>query len=103
QLYESHKLSGPQRKIILNEDNKLRSRLAFGTIKNKNGIYMPTAKNMLEMIWSENLEKCGFSLEIPDEGCVTTKNAVGLNIFGYISRGDDNLESNAMSSSMIKS
>ncbi|KAL4001981.1 Cysteine-rich secretory family protein [Acanthocheilonema viteae] len=49
-------LTGPQRKIILNEHNKLRSELAFGTIKNKNGTCMPTAKNMLEMIWSEERE-----------------------------------------------
>ncbi|KAL4001991.1 Cysteine-rich secretory family protein [Acanthocheilonema viteae] len=85
-------LTGPQREIILNEHNKLRSRLAFGTIKNRDDIYMPTAKNMLEVIWNKKLDTIAQGLASADAKHTLIAHTVGMNVFRYRSFGEDNIE-----------
>lgn len=43
-------LTPQQRKAIVAQNNKLRSQLIHGMLKNKAGKYMPYGKNMLKMV-----------------------------------------------------
>ncbi|KAL4001983.1 Cysteine-rich secretory family protein [Acanthocheilonema viteae] len=45
-----------QREIILRCHNDARSRAIRGELKNKDGIFMPHGRNMLEMRWNSELE-----------------------------------------------
>ncbi|KAL4001974.1 Cysteine-rich secretory family protein [Acanthocheilonema viteae] len=45
-----------QREIILRCHNDARSRAIRGELKNKDGIFMPHGRNMLEMTWNYELE-----------------------------------------------
>ncbi|KAK6100517.1 Cysteine-rich secretory family protein [Brugia pahangi] len=47
----------PQQRIdIVNQHNEFRSLLIHGKLKNKDNIFMPQGKNMLQMTWSCQLE-----------------------------------------------
>uniref|UniRef100_A0A0R3RM99 SCP domain-containing protein n=1 Tax=Elaeophora elaphi TaxID=1147741 RepID=A0A0R3RM99_9BILA len=75
----------PQGRInIVNQNNKLRSQLIHGKLKNKDGKYMPHGKNMLELTWNCDLEK---SAQKWANKCVfqhsPRKKGIGENIYTY--------------------
>ncbi|VDM10908.1 unnamed protein product [Wuchereria bancrofti] len=43
-------LTPQQRKDIVRQNNKFRSLLIRGKLKNRNGTYMPRGKNMLQLV-----------------------------------------------------
>uniref|UniRef100_A0A1I7VGR3 SCP domain-containing protein n=1 Tax=Loa loa TaxID=7209 RepID=A0A1I7VGR3_LOALO len=53
---EGGQLTPKQREAIVEQNNKLRSQLIRGELKNKAGEFMPRGKNVLKMRWSCSLE-----------------------------------------------
>uniref|UniRef100_A0A1I7W2Z3 Activation-associated secreted protein-1 n=1 Tax=Loa loa TaxID=7209 RepID=A0A1I7W2Z3_LOALO len=53
---EGGQLTPEQRIAIVKQNNKLRSQLIRGGLRNKDGYFMPRGKNMLKMRWNCSLE-----------------------------------------------
>ncbi|EJW69993.1 activation-associated secreted protein-1, partial [Wuchereria bancrofti] len=84
------RLTPEQRKAIVIQNNKFRSQLIRGELKNKAGEFMPRGKNMLRMRWSCSLEysaqrwadRCIFGHSPRDQ-----RNNIGENVYAYWSSG----------------
>ncbi|CAG9531212.1 unnamed protein product [Cercopithifilaria johnstoni] len=79
-------LTSKQRKDIVRQNNRLRSQLIRGKLKNKDGKYMPRGKNMLKLKWSCPLERsaqqwanqCVFEHSPRDQ-----RKGIGENVYYY--------------------
>uniref|UniRef100_A0A8R1U3U0 Activation-associated secreted protein-1 n=1 Tax=Onchocerca volvulus TaxID=6282 RepID=A0A8R1U3U0_ONCVO len=80
------KLTALERKKIVGQNNKYRSDLIHGKLKNRNGTYMPRGKNMLKMRWDCKLES---SAQRWANQCIfghsprQQREGVGENVYAY--------------------
>ncbi|VIO90427.1 venom allergen antigen-like protein 1, putative [Brugia malayi] len=80
------RLTPQQRKDIVRQNNKFRSLLIHGKLKNRNGTYMPRGKNMLLLKWSCQLEN---SAQRWANQCVfghsprNQRQGIGENVYAY--------------------
>ncbi|VDK83861.1 unnamed protein product [Litomosoides sigmodontis] len=101
---ESYKCAGgrltpKQRLNIVYQNNKYRSKLIRGLLKNKDGMYMPRGKNMLKLKWSCDLES---SAQRWADHCVfghsprNQRQGIGENVYAYwSSQSVENLKNKA--------